>query len=50
LAAFLAALRAAGYDDMLSIENEDATQPAVDGVEEAAAFMLPLIAAAGGRS
>jgi sugar phosphate isomerase/epimerase len=49
-AAFLAAVRAAGYDDMLSIENEDATQPAVDGVEEAAAFMLPLIAAAGGRS
>jgi sugar phosphate isomerase/epimerase len=44
-ASFLAALRAAGYDDMLSIENEDVTQPAVDGVEEAAAFMLPIIAA-----
>jgi sugar phosphate isomerase/epimerase len=44
-AAFLAALRAAGYDDMLSIENEDATQPALDGVQEAAAFMLPLITA-----
>jgi sugar phosphate isomerase/epimerase len=44
-AAFIAALRAAGYDDMLSIENEDVTQPAVEGVEEAAAFMLPLIAA-----
>jgi sugar phosphate isomerase/epimerase len=45
--AFLAALRAAGYDDMLSIENEDVTRSAVEGVEEAAAFMLPLIAAAG---
>jgi sugar phosphate isomerase/epimerase len=44
-AAFIAALRSAGYDDMLSIENEDVTQPAVEGVEEAAAFMLPLVAA-----
>lgn len=49
-AAFLAALRAAGYDGMLSIENEDVTQPALAGVEEAAAFMLPLIAAASRRS
>ena len=42
-AAFVGALREVGYDDVLSIENEDGTQPAVEGVEEAAAFMLPLI-------
>ena len=42
-AAFVGALRDAGYDDVLSIENEDISQPAVEGVEEAAAFMLPLI-------
>jgi sugar phosphate isomerase/epimerase len=41
---FVAALAAAGYDDVLSIENEDATQPAVEGVEEAAALMAPLLA------
>jgi sugar phosphate isomerase/epimerase len=46
-AAFVAALHAAGYDGALSIENEDVTRPAVEGVEEAAAFMLPLIAAEG---
>ena len=46
-AAFIAELRAAGYDDVLSIENEDATQPPVEGVEEAAAFILPLLAPAG---
>lgn len=43
---FVAALRAAGYDDVLSIENEDVTQPPVDGVTEAAALMLPLLRAA----
>ncbi len=42
-ASFVAALRAVGYDDVLSIENEDVSQPAAEGVEEAAAFMLPLI-------
>lgn len=41
--AFIAALRAIGYDGPLSIENEDPYQPAVEGVEEAAAFILPLI-------
>ena len=41
---FVAALRASGYDDVLSIENEDATQPAVEGVEEAASFMSALLA------
>jgi len=41
--AFVDALRAAGYDDVLSIENEDVAQPAVEGVVEAAAFMLPLL-------
>jgi sugar phosphate isomerase/epimerase len=44
-AAFVAALRSAGYDDCLSIENEDVTQPRIEGVEEAAAFMLPLMSA-----
>ena len=43
-AAFIAALRSVGYDGPLSIENEDPYQPAVDGVEEAAAFIRPLIA------
>jgi sugar phosphate isomerase/epimerase len=42
-ASFVAALRAVGYDGPLSIENEDPYQPAVEGVEEAAAFMRPLI-------
>lgn len=38
------ALREAGYDDVLSIENEDVTQPPVQGVEEAASLMLPFLA------
>jgi sugar phosphate isomerase/epimerase len=42
-AAFVAALRAVGYDGSLSIENEDPYQPAAEGVEEAAAMILPLI-------
>jgi sugar phosphate isomerase/epimerase len=42
-ASFIAALRAVGYDGPLSIENEDPYQPAVAGVEEAAAFIRPLI-------
>lgn len=45
--AFVRELRAAGYDDVLSIENEDVVQPAAEGVEEAASFMGPLIASAG---
>ena len=40
---FVAALRDVGYDDVLSIENEDVTQPAVEGVEEAAAYMLDVL-------
>ena len=36
-------LREVGYDDVLSIENEDVTQPPVEGVEEAAAMIQPLI-------
>ncbi|MBF6605023.1 MAG: sugar phosphate isomerase/epimerase [Chloroflexi bacterium] len=40
---FIAALRSVGYDGPLSIENEDPYQPAVEGVKEAAAFILPLI-------
>jgi sugar phosphate isomerase/epimerase len=42
--AFIAELRATGYDDALSIENEDPYQPAEEGVREAAAFILPLMA------
>lgn len=44
-ASFVAALREVGYDDVLSIENEDVTQAAIEGVREAATFMSPLIAA-----
>lgn len=40
---FVEALRDAGYDDILSIENEDERQPAAEGVEEAAAFMQPIL-------
>jgi sugar phosphate isomerase/epimerase len=40
---FVATLRTIGYDGPLSIENEDPYQPAVEGVTEAAAFILPLI-------
>ena len=43
-ASFVAALRETGYDDALSIENEDVLQPPVEGVEEAAALILPLLA------
>ena len=43
-ASFVAGLRSVGYDDVLSIENEDVTQTPVEGVEEAAAFMSSLIA------
>ena len=43
-AGFLAALREVGYDDVVSIENEDPSQTEVAGVEDAAAFMLPLLA------
>ncbi|MEO8229098.1 MAG: sugar phosphate isomerase/epimerase [Chloroflexota bacterium] len=41
--AFVRELQAAGYDDVLSIENEDALQPAVEGVLEAAAFMTEIL-------
>jgi len=42
-ASFIAALSAVGYDGPLSIENEDPYLSAVEGVEEAAAFIRPLI-------
>jgi sugar phosphate isomerase/epimerase len=42
-ASFIAALRSAGYDGPMSIENEDPYQPAIAGVEEAAAFILPML-------
>jgi sugar phosphate isomerase/epimerase len=40
---FIAALRTVGYDDVLSIENEDPYQPAEEGVRQAAGFILPLL-------
>jgi sugar phosphate isomerase/epimerase len=40
---FIAALRAVGYDGPLSIENEDPYQSKIEGVEEAAAFIRPLL-------
>jgi sugar phosphate isomerase/epimerase len=40
----VAALREVGYDDALSIENEDVLQSPVEGVEEAAAVILPMLA------
>jgi sugar phosphate isomerase/epimerase len=45
--AFVEALRAAGYDDVLSIENEDPYQEGEEGVRQAAAFIAPLIAGEG---
>jgi sugar phosphate isomerase/epimerase len=42
--AFVEALREAGYDDALSIENEDAGLSPEASVEQAARFMLPIIA------
>ena len=42
---FLEALREVGYDDVVSIENEDEWQPAEEGVREAAGFMRPIIKA-----
>jgi sugar phosphate isomerase/epimerase len=45
--AFMDALRAVGYADVLSIENEDPYQEGEEGVREAAAFMQPLLTAAG---
>jgi sugar phosphate isomerase/epimerase len=44
---FVAALREARYGGVLSIENEDERQPAAEGVEEAAAFMRPILGSAG---
>ena len=37
--AFVAALRAAGYDDVLSIEHEDVALPPLDGVRESVALL-----------
>jgi sugar phosphate isomerase/epimerase len=44
-APFVAELRAVGYDDVLSIENEDILQPPAEGVTEAAAFMAAILKA-----
>jgi sugar phosphate isomerase/epimerase len=40
---FILALTEVSYDDVVSIENEDVDQPAMEGVEEAAAFIGPII-------
>jgi sugar phosphate isomerase/epimerase len=40
------ALREVGYDDVLSIENEDWMQDRLEGVAEAAAMMNKILAAA----
>jgi sugar phosphate isomerase/epimerase len=42
--AFVAALREGGYDDVLAIENEDASLPPEASVEQAARFMQPILA------
>jgi sugar phosphate isomerase/epimerase len=44
-ASFVAALRDAGYDDVLAIENEDAGLSPEAAVEQAARFMAPLLSA-----
>jgi sugar phosphate isomerase/epimerase len=41
--AFIAALERAGYDDALSIENEDMSLPPEVAVRQSAAFMHPLL-------
>ena len=41
--AFIGALEGVGYDDVLSIENEDISVTPQEGVEQAAAFMQPLL-------
>jgi sugar phosphate isomerase/epimerase len=41
---FLATVRSTGYDGVLSIEHEDRSMDPVEGVEEAAGFILPIIA------
>ena len=40
---FVAALRDAGYDDSLSIEQEDPFSSQADGVREAASFIAELL-------
>ena len=44
---FVVALREVGYDDVLSIENEDASLPPEASVEQAARFMAPILATTG---
>jgi sugar phosphate isomerase/epimerase len=41
--AFVAALRDVGYDDVLAIENEDASLGPEAAVEAAATFMRPIL-------
>jgi sugar phosphate isomerase/epimerase len=41
---FVAALGEGGYDDVLAIENEDASLPPEASVEQAAEFIRPILA------
>ena len=41
--AFVGALRAAGYDDVLSIEHEDVALPALDGVRESVGLLREVV-------
>jgi sugar phosphate isomerase/epimerase len=45
--AFIAALESVGYDDVLSIENEDVTLPPERAVENTATFIRGLLAGRG---
>jgi sugar phosphate isomerase/epimerase len=40
---FLGALNEISYDDVVSIENEDPVQNAVEGVTDAAQFITPFL-------
>ena len=47
---FIAALQRVGYDDVLAIENEDASVTPQEGVELAARFMRPLLGEPGAEA
>jgi sugar phosphate isomerase/epimerase len=46
---FVSVLQEVGYDDVVSIENEDLTLSEVEGVEASAAFIRPVLAQGGSR-
>lgn len=45
---FVSSLHAIGYDDVLSIENEDPYMSVAEGVEQAARFIRPIMSAVAG--